>query len=209
MTTALLGAALLLLVGEDCNGNGVDDALDLRPGAIGFVDPLPARVRFPPGSEPVIVDINGDGRLDMVLLGGGGVTVSLSDGPGDLLAGQQLPVGSGPRAMISADVDADGDPDIVTANGLPSGEPGNVSVFHNAGGTLDTPRNFLGIRFPLALADANDDGRLDITDPIAILEWLFLGGSPPLPPGPPGERCGPDPPGNTLGCEAHGACRGV
>ena len=41
-------------------------------------------------------------------------------------------------------------------------------------------------------ADANDDGRLDISDGIRSLSFQFLGtpGSTPAPPGP--YRCGPD-----------------
>tara|TARA_B100000809_G_scaffold123515_1_gene121633 strand:+ start:705 stop:959 length:255 start_codon:yes stop_codon:yes gene_type:complete len=39
-------------------------------------------------------------------------------------------------------------------------------------------------------ADANDDGRLDIADPIFGLDFLFRGGAPPPAPFP---RAGPDP----------------
>jgi hypothetical protein len=58
----------------------------------------------------------------------------------------------------------------------------------------------------LEAADADDTGRLDTTDPILILQWLFLGGTAPAPPGPPPAPCGPDPQGGGLGCDAYEAC---
>ena len=41
-----------------------------------------------------------------------------------------------------------------------------------------------------SFADANDDGELNLTDPITLLRRLFLGGDPLPPPGP---ACGADP----------------
>ncbi|MGH9361483.1 MAG: hypothetical protein ACRD2T_06155, partial [Thermoanaerobaculia bacterium] len=51
---------------------------------------------------------------------------------------------------------------------------------------------FLGSRSPVCLdaADANDDGALEITDSIYLLQFLFLGGPAPPPPHP---RPGLDP----------------
>jgi hypothetical protein len=45
-------------------------------------------------------------------------------------------------------------------------------------------------------ADANDDGKIDISDPIRILRHLFQGGEPPAPPFP---GPGPDPTADDLG----------
>jgi len=57
----------------------------------------------------------------------------------------------------------------------------------------------------LDAADANDDGEVDISDPVAILGYLFTGGTPLPPPQP---EPGPDPTGDGLGCAqglgAHG-----
>ncbi|HZN58941.1 MAG TPA: hypothetical protein VFD71_12755, partial [Planctomycetota bacterium] len=57
------------------------------------------------------------------------------------------------------------------------------------GGTLPCPD----------AADADDNGRLEITDPIRILSFLFLGGDA-LPP--PFGVTGPDPTPDDLDCEA-------
>ena len=47
-------------------------------------------------------------------------------------------------------------------------------------------------------ADANDDGRVDVSDAVRTFDWLFLGGSAPLPPFP---LRGQDPTSDSLGCE--------
>ena len=54
-------------------------------------------------------------------------------------------------------------------------------------------------------ADANDDGKLNITDAVRILLYLFAGGVP-LPE--PLSRCGRDPTEDRLGCEAFAPCEG-
>lgn len=54
-------------------------------------------------------------------------------------------------------------------------------------------------------ADFNDDGRLDLTDPIALLGMLYRGGQLPPQPGP--QDCGPDPTADALGCELQDTCR--
>ena len=66
-----------------------------------------------------------------------------------------------------------------------------------------------GQRIPCAdAADANDDERLDIADPIYLFGFLFLGGAQPPSPGPPPLPCGQDatPPAAPLGCEEVTSC---
>ncbi|HZN56792.1 MAG TPA: hypothetical protein VFD71_01865, partial [Planctomycetota bacterium] len=53
-------------------------------------------------------------------------------------------------------------------------------------------------------ADSNDDGRVDIGDPIALLGYLFLGTKAPPAPGP--TTCGEDPTEDTLGPCVQAAC---
>ena len=50
--------------------------------------------------------------------------------------------------------------------------------------------------------DANDDGLTDVSDAVALLEFLFLN-SDPLPPP---RDCGQDPTPDALGCEEFAAC---
>ena len=50
--------------------------------------------------------------------------------------------------------------------------------------------------------DVNDDGLLDISDPVFLLNRLFLGGAPVPEP----STCGPDPTGDSLGCQRSPFC---
>jgi len=54
-------------------------------------------------------------------------------------------------------------------------------------------------------ADVNDSGDVDIADAVYGLNFLFLGGPPPLAPYP---DCGNDPTDDDLGCDAHEPCAG-
>ena len=51
--------------------------------------------------------------------------------------------------------------------------------------------------------DVNDDGGLNMADPVYLLIGLFEGGPPPWAPWP---MCGVDPTGDSLGCEGSVAC---
>ncbi len=55
----------------------------------------------------------------------------------------------------------------------------------------------------LDAADVNDDGKIDLTDPVHLLRHIFLGGSPPAYPYP---YCGTDETPDDLGCEYHDLC---
>jgi hypothetical protein len=46
-------------------------------------------------------------------------------------------------------------------------------------------------------ADTDDNGSVDLSDAIRVLNFLFLGGAAPLAPGP--SVCGPDPGDDALG----------
>ena len=55
----------------------------------------------------------------------------------------------------------------------------------------------------LKAADVNDDGNVDIADPVAALSYIF-GAGPPLPA--PFEVCGYDPTLDGLSCESFPVC---
>jgi hypothetical protein len=141
-----------------------------------------ARVDFVVGSKPSAVatgDLDGDGRPDIVVLnsfnGIGGNSISVlrntaAPGPfnGFSLAPRvNLGTGAGPNGLALADLDLDGRPDIVTANGGNS----TVSVFRNAAvsGVLDLSSFAARVDFAsgggtrsLAVADFDGDSRPDI-----------------------------------------------
>ena len=60
-----------------------------------------------------------------------------------------------------------------------------------------------GVLSCLDAADADDNGRLEITDAIGVLGFLFLGT---FPPAAPLEECGGDPSADQISCEAYEAC---
>ena len=65
---------------------------------------------------------------------------------------------------------------------------------------------FLGAPGPSCpdAADSNDDGRIDISDPVSTLNFLFLGTTPPPEPGP--DDCGKDPTPSQLGACSDEVC---
>ena len=73
------------------------------------------------GSSPenvLAVDVNGDGKLDLVSanFGDDTLTVLINDGSGGFGPGTTLGVDTWPNAVAAADVNGDGKPDLISAN---------------------------------------------------------------------------------------------
>lgn len=116
-----------------------------------------------------VADVNGDGRPDVIVSDGSGATmgvrVLLNKGDGTLADDLAYPSatagGTGPVAVTLADIDGDGMPDIVTADG----SAGTVSILLNNGdGTFATPLTLTvgGQLVAVAVADLNGDGFPDL-----------------------------------------------
>jgi hypothetical protein len=77
-------------------------------------------------------DVNGDGKLDLVLANDatGLASMLLGKGDGSFAANVDYPTGAGPHWIALADVSGDGELDIVTANQSGS----SVSVLLGKGG---------------------------------------------------------------------------
>jgi hypothetical protein len=114
------------------------------------------------------VDVDGDRRNDLVAVGGeDDVWVLRNDGQGAFQAAGAYKGGPYPNAILAADLDPGGAPDLVVVNaGVPGRQgSGTVSVFRNKGdGSLEAARKYAAGERPLsaAAADLDGDGALDL-----------------------------------------------
>jgi VCBS repeat protein len=120
-------------------------------------------IRTSVGNDPhalAVGDFNRDGQQDLAVgnSGGGGISVLLGRGDGLFTPQASLPFDA--RSVVVADFDADGRQDLVAAGG------DTVEVFFGIGtGAFTFPLIFSGIgasASDLAVADLNDDERLDV-----------------------------------------------
>lgn len=120
-------------------------------------------------SALAVADVNGDGKPDVIISDGSGtasgVRVLLNRGDGtlapDVAYANDSAAGAGPVSVTVADVNGDGLPDIITANG----SNGTVSVLINDGdGTFAAPITYPAGSDPVAVAvaDLNGDGHPDL-----------------------------------------------
>jgi hypothetical protein len=127
---------------------------------------LQSPVTMPTGFEPktvVLADVNGDGKLDLVVdnEGGGSVSISLGNGNGTFQAPQTLAAGYSPSYVAVADLNGDGKPDLVVTNVSDN----TVSVFlGNGNGTFQAATTFAtgSGPFSVTVADVNGDGKPDL-----------------------------------------------
>ena len=149
-------------ISEDCNSDGVPDECELVPLALGSTGDL-LLLSVGPGAA-ASGDFNRDGLDDLAvgsgaISGGARVMVFLSDGNGTFRPEVGYPVGAGSRSIRAADIDRDGDLDIVTV------ESDAVVILANQGdGTFVAP---IELPVPLTtreleLADVTGDGFVDI-----------------------------------------------
>ncbi|MEX2465846.1 MAG: ester cyclase [Gemmatimonadota bacterium] len=69
-----------------------------------------------PSSSVLVADHDGDGALDLLVSGGGRVTVLLGDGSGEFSVHEAVDAGEHPVDLAAGDLDRDGRMDLVTAN---------------------------------------------------------------------------------------------
>src|SRR6185437_14841429 len=135
-----------------------------------------AEVDYPAGWAPTsltVADLNGDGKPDLAAGNYDGnydgtvepeldtVSVLLNDGDGTFAAAVDYLTGLGPNAVVAADLDGDGKPDLVTQDDA----TGTVSVLLNDGdGTFAAGVDYPAGDMPLAVvaADLDGDGKPDL-----------------------------------------------
>ncbi|MGE7419076.1 FG-GAP-like repeat-containing protein, partial [Methylobacterium tarhaniae] len=123
------------------------------------------KVDFTTGAAPravTAVDVNGDGKHDLVVANrsGNSVSVLLGNGDGTFQAKADFAVGKRPGAVAAVDVDQDGKIDLVTANRTNN----DISVLlGNGDGTFRAGTSYMTGTTPYSLTatDLNADGRPD------------------------------------------------
>ena len=127
---------------------------------------LKPRVLLNAGFDPSFVamgDLNGDGRLDLVVADSASYAaeVLLGNGDGTFQAYTQWPAGKLPASVAIADLNADGAPDLALTNS----EDGTLSVLlGNGDGTFAPQVTFATDPSPgtVAAGDLNGDGYADL-----------------------------------------------
>ena len=142
------GASIIAIA--DVNGDGLNDLVITDPGPTGGAAPTVnvllqdasnhgsflAPVSYPIAAQDlpqsiVLKDLQGSGKLDIVIGGQQTVTVLLHDpaNPGKFLAASIYPA-AGANEIAIADINGDGKPDIVVSNGVTNPIQGGVVSTH-------------------------------------------------------------------------------
>jgi hypothetical protein len=128
-----------------------------------------------------IVDLNGDGKPDLVTANDFDATVSvlIGNGGGSFLPKRDYPTGStNPDWLAVGDLNGDGKPDLVTANAI-SGDAKayTVSVLINKGDGSFVPKSGVqtgGEADSVAMGDLNGDGKPDLATANALTNTVSV-----------------------------------
>ena len=164
---------------------GAQEAIDvsLGVGDGSFAPPLATGLTGR-GVDVVALHADGDAHVDLAWAGDGAAELrwAAGDGAGGFGALVSIPVPALPSALVSADFNADGDPDLAVANFGSLGTPGDtVSVLAgHRDGTFEPVELIVGEGpSELASADFNGDGTADLA--VGFIQTaevaVFLGGA--------------------------------
>src|SRR5581483_8480918 len=146
---------------------GLDHVSILLGTASGFFQPAVSYATGPSRCSPTelaVADVNGDGKLDVVVTNSNSNTlgVLLGNGDGTLAAAHQYPTGLLPLGLVIHDFNGDNKPDV----GITNYQNGNVSILlGNGDGSFQSPVAY-STTSPLAqwmvIGDFNGDDIVDL-----------------------------------------------
>jgi hypothetical protein len=162
-----------IVVADNNNGSGTVEVL-LGNGD-GTFQPAVGYNSGGGASSVAVADVNGDGKPDIVVAnnnnGSGTVGVLLGNGDGTFQPAVGYNSGGGASSVAIADVNGDGKPDLLVANGGIGVLLGNGDGTFQAVTTISTPLPTTPGQ--LVVADFNSDGKLDIASSAG--NFLLLG----------------------------------
>jgi hypothetical protein len=154
------------LIVANFSGNSVAVMLGNGNGTFAPAQTLAVGIPHTYGMALVVQDVNGDGKPDILVAGGGEngvVSVLLGNGNGTFAVQKTFAAGPNTYALTAADVNGDGKPDIAVAdNSLLNGSVG--ILLGNGNGTFAAMQTVSSGTYPQSIAsgDVNGDGKQDL-----------------------------------------------
>jgi uncharacterized protein (TIGR03437 family) len=186
------------IAAADFNGDGKPDAAVAQSSgdiaillgtATGFESPLTVSSGGISATAIVSGDFNGDGKPDLAIVGqangSGTLAILLGNGDGTFQAPVAIPAGISPFYLSAADLNGDGQLDLVFSDYGTNGNGGTIYVsLNNGAGVFQAPVQVFSGTYPaFGVGDLNGDGKLDLVasadldDGNAVLSWLAGNGN--------------------------------
>jgi hypothetical protein len=128
-----------------------------------------SRTDYAIGASPgpvQLVDLSGDGKLDVAVTNGNGVSVFIGNGNGTLAPKTDYPTHNVASSVAVGDIDGDGRPDLAVTNYGGTFDIGNTCTLLRGkpGGTFGSATDLIVDQRPAGavLKDVNGDGKLDL-----------------------------------------------
>gem|GEM_PF-560376 len=123
-----------------------------------------------PAATRATADVDGDGDVDLIVLGPAAqqVSVQLNDGKGNFTPGATITLAQTPELVAMADLDGDGDSDMAVSFSTGTSTPGGVSIYLNNGTGQFTSNGSYAMPWrptDVKAGDFDGDGDLDLAVP--------------------------------------------